>query len=72
MTRCLVICGCVFALAIAAPLGSDAQAAKKGKWCSAAAMNGKQTKWKCKAGLKCCYDWMGGKGACVAATDVCL
>jgi hypothetical protein len=72
MTRWFLLFGCAFALAIAVPTGFDAQAAKKVRWCKAATMDGKQTKWKCASGMKCCYDWLGGKGACIAASDVCL
>jgi hypothetical protein len=65
MTRWFVVFGCAFALALAAPVGSDAEAQKaKGKACVAKSMDGKQTKWRCKASEKCCYDWLSSKGTC--------
>jgi hypothetical protein len=72
MTRAFVIAGCVFAIALSAPIGTDAQAAKGSKWCAAAGMDGKQTKWRCKGLQKCCYDWWTGKGMCVAPSALCL
>lgn len=72
MTRWIVVFGCVFAFALAAPMGFEASAAKKAKSCTATAMDGKQTKWRCKADQKCCFNWLAGKGTCVAASDICL
>ena len=72
MKRWFVIGGCAFALAVASPMGFEAAAAKKGKSCAATTMSGKQTKWKCKAGTKCCYNWLMGKGTCIAASDICF
>ena len=74
MTRWIAILGCAFVLAIAAPAGFEANAAKKSKSiaCAATAMDGKLTKWRCKAGTKCCFNWMANKGACVAASDICF
>jgi hypothetical protein len=71
MTRLLLVFGCVFAFALAAPMGHEA-AAKKRKACTATAMDGKQTKWRCKANQKCCYDWFAGKGTCVGASEICF
>ena len=74
MTRCLMGFACAFAFALAIPVGFDAHAAKKSKSiaCASKAMDGKQTKWRCKAGTKCCFNWMANKGACVAASDICF
>ena len=72
MTRSLILFGCVFAFALAAPLGLGAVAAKKSRICAATMMDGKQTKWRCKASQKCCYDWLSGKGACIATSDFCF
>jgi hypothetical protein len=69
--RWLLLFGGVFAFTVAAPLGFEAVAAKKGGWCSASTMDGKQTKWRCKAGQKCCYSLFSGK-ACIGASDICL
>jgi hypothetical protein len=71
MTRVFAIAGCVFVLALSAPIGTDAHAAKT-KWCAATGMDGKQTKWKCGPLQKCCYNWLAGKGMCVAASELCL
>ena len=60
--RWLLLFGGVFAFTVAA---------KKGGWCSATTMDGKQTKWRCKAGQKCCYSLFSGK-ACIGASDICL
>jgi hypothetical protein len=73
MTRWLVVFTCAFAFVAAAPLGFEAQAKKRGhRMCAAAGMDGKQSKWRCKAGQKCCYDWLAGKGNCVGANEVCF
>ena len=74
MTRMFVIFGCVLAFGLATPMGFEAAAAKKRghKMCASSAMDGKQTKWRCKASQKCCFDWMANKGACVGANDICL
>ena len=40
--------------------------------CAATAMDGKQAKWRCKAGQKCCFSWLSNKGTCIAASDLCL
>ena len=75
MMRWIAMSVCTIALVAVAPTGFDANAAKKkarGAMCVSPAMGGKQTKWKCKAGQKCCYDWLVGKGTCVGASDICL
>jgi len=70
--RWLLLLGCVFAFTFAAPLSFEAAAAKKAsRWCSATTMDGKQTKWLCKPGQKCCYGLLSGK-ACIGASDICL
>jgi hypothetical protein len=70
MTRWFVVFGCVFAFALAAPLGLEAAAAKS-RICKATTMDGKQTKWRCKASQKCCYSMFSGR-SCVGASDICL
>jgi hypothetical protein len=65
----------VFGLVLASPVGFDANAAKKkarASACVSTGMDGKQTKWRCKAGQKCCFDWLANKGNCVGANDICL
>lgn len=71
MTRFAML-GLLAAFALAAPLGMDAAHAKKAVACAAKTMEGKQTKWKCKADQKCCFNWLQAKGGCVAKSDVCL
>jgi hypothetical protein len=72
MMRWMMVFGCVFALALSAPMGGEATAAKRGKVCTSKGMDGKQTKWSCKATEKCCFDWLASKGTCVAASAVCM
>lgn len=74
MTRWLMAFGCVFALALSAPMGGEATAAKRasGKACTSTGMDGKATKWRCKAAEKCCFDWLSSKGTCVPASGVCM
>lgn len=71
MTRWFILFACAFAFTAAAPMGFEAHA-KRAKTCKATMMDGKQTKWRCKAGTKCCYNWLQGKGACIGANDICL
>jgi len=68
MTRSFVILACLSALGMAVPMGSAVEA----KTCVAKSMDGKQTKWKCSAKQKCCYDWLTNKGSCVAASSICI
>ena len=70
MTRWFVLFGCMLALALATPIGSEAAAAKRGKSCAATAMDGKQSKWRCKASEKCCFDWFANKGTCAASSAI--
>ena len=72
MLRLFVLTSLAFTFAVWSPFGFEAAAAKKSRACAATTMDGKQTKWRCKAGTKCCYDWFMGKGGCVAASDICL
>ena len=74
MTRWIAVFGCAFAVTLAAPAGFDAHAQKKATStaCAATAMDGKQAKWRCKAGQKCCFSWLSNKGTCIAASDLCL
>lgn len=71
MTRWLIVFGAVLALALVAPMGGQAEA-KRGKSCSTTAMDGKKTKWRCKASEKCCFDWFANKGTCQPASSVCM
>jgi len=60
------------ALAFAAPIASSSGAHARGHRCAAKTMSGKRIVWSCRAGHKCCFDWLANKGACVKASDVCL
>jgi hypothetical protein len=74
MTRWIAVFGCAFAVTLVAAAGFDAHAQKKATStaCVATAMDGKQTKWRCKAGQKCCFSWLSNKGTCIAASDLCV
>jgi hypothetical protein len=65
MSRWVLLFGCAFALAVATPMGFEAEAKKgKSRTCASTGMDGKKTKWQCKAGEKCCFDWLMSKGTC--------
>ena len=74
MMKWIGVFACTFALMLTAPAGFDAHAQKKATStaCAATAMDGKQTKWRCKAGQKCCFSWLANKGTCIPASDLCL
>ena len=72
MKSCRVI-GVALALAfVVAPITSSTDALAKGSRCAVKSMEGKRITWRCKAGQKCCFDWLANKGACVAASEICL
>ena len=72
MTRWFVLFASVLALALTTPMGLEAAAAKRGKSCAVTAMDGKQSKWRCKASEKCCFNWFANKGTCQPASAVCM
>ena len=74
MTRWLTVVSCTLALTLVASVTFDGGAeAKSGKFaCKATAMDGTKSKWKCGAGQKCCFDFLLGKGSCVASSATCL
>lgn len=84
MTRWIAVAGCALALALAAPLGNQAEAdgmvtrpVYKHKRCIAPASwwwrtGGAQTTWVCSASEKCCYDRLLRKGTCLAASARCF
>ena len=62
-----------FGLVALAPSSFQAEAAKpKAKQCVGTSLDGKQTKFKCAADQKCCYDAITNSGTCVASGAVCL
>lgn len=67
MTRWLVIFGCAFAFAVAAPMGFQAEAKRaKLKACDGTTMDGKKIKWRCKAKQDCgIVDMFSNKGTCL-------
>ena len=70
MKYCMIV-----ALALAyvlASLASSTDALAKGSRCAVKNMDGKRITWSCKAGQKCCFDWLANKGACVAKSEICL
>jgi hypothetical protein len=56
----------------AAPIASSSGAYARGYRCAAMTMSGKRIVWSCRAGQKCCFDWLANKGACVKASEICL
>jgi len=66
MTRWIVAVACGLAITLAAPLGSEAQAAYGHKRCIAPAtlLGTGQTTWVCRASQSCCYDWLLRRGTC--------
>jgi len=72
MIRKLTVVACLVAIAMAAPIGSYSSAEAKAIACKASNIMGKQSKWKCKADQKCCYNWVEDKGGCVAKSAICL
>jgi hypothetical protein len=72
MTRWFAVLGCALALSIIAPIGFDTGAAARGVVCKATGLDGKQSKWRCKAGHKCCFNWLTNKPACASASSICL
>jgi hypothetical protein len=62
-----LLLGIALALALAAPLGNeaDAQPYYRFKRCIAPAMYGAPPiTWVCKASEICCYDWLLRRGSC--------
>jgi hypothetical protein len=80
MTRSIAAFVCVLALAVAAPMGSEAEAdgvTRKASYrhlrCTAPAMLWRaSTTWVCNAGQKCCYDRLLRKGTCIEASARCF
>lgn len=68
----LMICGFALAFVSSATFATNAEAKPKNMLCKATGLDGKQSKWKCSASQKCCYDWLSGKGTCVSASGICL
>ena len=66
ITRSMAIFGCALALALAAPLGNEADARYHyaHKRCIAPAMLGAKTTWVCRASEICCYDRLLRRGTC--------
>ncbi len=54
------------------PIAASSDAYARGHRCAAKTMSGKRIVWSCRAGHKCCFDWLANKGACVKASDICL
>jgi len=75
-----LVAGLCFALAVIlstaffAPQSFEAEAAKKpkNKQCIATQMDGKKSRFVCKANETCCFDSMTNTGTCVPAGNVCM
>lgn len=87
MTRWIAAVGCALALALAMPLGNEAEAdgfvkraapVYRHKRCIAPARwwwwrtGQTQTTWVCAASEVCCYDRLLRRGTCVAAGARCI
>jgi hypothetical protein len=72
MGRSVMFLAAAVALTFAAPIVSSSGAFAKGSRCAAKTMSGKRIVWSCRAGQKCCFDWLANKGACVKASEICL
>lgn len=66
ITRSLALLGLTLALALAAPLGNEADARShyRLKKCIAPAVYGTPVTWVCKASEICCYDRLLRRGSC--------
>ncbi len=77
MGRLIAALVCGLALAVAAPAGSDAYAAKKkakvaAKICKVKGPTGKPISWKCAKSQKCCYNAFLAQGTCGSTPFGCL
>jgi hypothetical protein len=74
MTRWLALISCALAFTpVASAIFDDGAEAKSHRYaCKGTGIDGKQTKWQCGTGQKCCFDWLTGKGSCVASSGICL
>lgn len=78
MTRLLTALGFAAAvtlsIALVAPSGFEAEAAKKpkSKQCMANDSAGKKVSFKCTAEEKCCWNVVTQKGSCLPANGICL
>lgn len=74
MARMLAVVSCalVFTFFVSVTFNAAAEAKSGRIMCKATAIGGKQSKWKCNAGQKCCYEVLTGKGSCVASSAMCL
>jgi hypothetical protein len=63
MTRWIALVGCALTVALAMPFGNAAEAARL-KRCIAPATAGAKMTWVCRAGDRCCYDWLFRRGTC--------
>lgn len=73
MMRWIAMFGCTLALALALPMGFEAEAGKK-KYnaCKGQTLTGQTVKWKCKLDEKCCFGPVSGLGTCAPMSGICL
>ncbi len=72
MVRWLALFSCALALGLMAPIAPNSAEAKSMKCKWTGMLTGKTTKWACKSGTKCCFNWIENKGGCVPASSICL
>jgi len=72
MKRCMILGVAIVLAFVVAPMTSSTDALARGSRCAVKNMDGKKITWRCRAGQKCCFDWLANKGACVAASEICL
>lgn len=75
MSRWITVLGFATVLSlsmVSTSFEAEAKSKPKNKQCTATQLDGKQSKFKCKADEKCCFDYIANKGSCVAASAICL
>lgn len=74
MMRRFALLGFALALAMALPMGFEAEAGKKKTYnaCKGQTLTGQKVSWKCKLDEKCCFGPVTGMGTCAPKSGMCL
>jgi hypothetical protein len=75
MMRRFALLGFALALAMALPMGFEAEAGKKKmkhNACKGQTLTGQSVTWKCKLDEKCCFGAVTGMGTCAPKSGMCL